>query len=166
MLTLSVSSPLGPLLLAAADGGLTHLLLPTGSLDPLLASASSAPETDALVLQQAQAELAEYFRGERQRFTVPLAPRGTPFQLSVWRALREIPYGSTCSYLDLARAIGRPTASRAVGAANGLNPIAIIVPCHRVIGASGALTGYAGGLERKRWLLQHEGAERQLPLGA
>lgn len=167
MLTLTVSSPLGPLLLAAADGALTHVLLPTGTLAPFEEGASVSPSSEnRAVLAQAHAQLSEYFEGRRTHFTVRLSPRGTAFQRSVWSALCEIPHGQTCSYVDIARRLGRPTASRAVGAANGQNPIAIIVPCHRVIGASGALTGYAGGLERKRWLLQHEGAERQLPLGA
>jgi methylated-DNA-[protein]-cysteine S-methyltransferase len=108
------------------------------------------------VLRAAAAQLAEYFAGKRRTFDLPLAPHGTPFQLAVWSALRAIPYGETRNYAELARAIGRPTASRAVGAANGKNPLGIIVPCHRVIGASGALTGYAGGLSAKRWLLELE----------
>lgn len=102
-------------------------------------------------------QLAEYFAGNRQAFDLKLAPQGTPFQRAVWRALGEIPFGTTCCYADIARRIGRPTAVRAVGAANGRNPVAIVVPCHRVIGRDGSLTGYAGGLDRKRWLLEHEG---------
>jgi len=101
-------------------------------------------------------QLAEYFAGDRRAFDLPVAPRGSEFQELVWRALVEIPFGETRSYGQLARSIGQPTASRAVGAANGRNPIAIIVPCHRVIGATGALTGYAGGMAAKRWLLDHE----------
>lgn len=101
-------------------------------------------------------QLSEYFAGQRTSFDLTLAPIGTAFQRTVWAALREIPYGSTESYGGLAARIGQPTASRAVGLANGRNPIAIVVPCHRVIGASGMLTGYAGGLDRKRWLLDHE----------
>jgi methylated-DNA-[protein]-cysteine S-methyltransferase len=104
----------------------------------------------------AREQLGEYFAGERTEFDLPLAPEGTPFQERVWRALRAIPYGQTASYGDLADRIGQPTASRAVGLANGRNPISIIVPCHRVIGASGKLTGYAGGIERKRFLLELE----------
>ncbi len=100
--------------------------------------------------------LAAWFAGERTGFDLPLRPRGTPFQRDVWEALREIPYGETRSYGQIAARLRAPSAVRAVGAANGRNPLAIIVPCHRVIGASGALTGYAGGLERKRWLLAHE----------
>jgi methylated-DNA-[protein]-cysteine S-methyltransferase len=108
------------------------------------------------VLARAAAQLAEYFAGTRRTFDLPLAPRGTGFQRIVWHALAKIPYGETRSYGELARAIGRPAASRAVGAANGKNPLSIVVPCHRVVGASGELTGYAGGVATKRWLLDHE----------
>jgi len=108
------------------------------------------------VLRRAAAQLAEYFAGARRDFDVPLAPRGTGFQQRVWRELAKIPYGQTRSYGELARSLGRPTASRAVGAANGRNPISILVPCHRVVAGTGALTGYAGGLAAKRWLLEHE----------
>ena len=108
------------------------------------------------MLVRAQRQLEEYFRGERTRFDLPLQPKGTPFQLAVWRALTEIPYGETASYGDVARAVGRPKAFRAVGMANHCNPIPIIVPCHRVIGSDGRLTGYAGGLEIKRALLELE----------
>lgn len=111
------------------------------------------------VLAAAARQLEEYFAGKRDVFDLPLAPRGSEFQRAVWAALRTIPHGQTRSYEQVARAIGRPTASRAVGAANGKNPIAIIVPCHRVIGADGSLTGYAGGLPVKRWLLGHERPE-------
>ncbi len=104
-------------------------------------------------------QLAEYFAGSRTEFDLPLAPRGTPFQLAVWAELTRIPYGVTASYGEVAAALGKSLlASRAVGLANGRNPISIIVPCHRVIGADGSLTGYGGGLDRKEWLLRHEGA--------
>lgn len=102
-------------------------------------------------------ELEEYFAGTRRTFAVPLAPKGTPFQQAVWHALLDIPYGDTVSYGELAARIGRPGAVRAVGAANGANPIPVIIPCHRVIGSDGKLTGYGGGIERKQWLLAHEG---------
>lgn len=102
-------------------------------------------------------ELNEYFNGERRRFTVPLDTQGTHFQRQVWRALMDVEFGQSKSYQDIALAINNPKAVRAVGAANGKNPISIIVPCHRIIGANGKLTGYAGGLERKEWLLKHEG---------
>lgn len=108
------------------------------------------------VLRQAVQELTEFFAGERRTFTVPLAPVGTPFQQQVWRALQTIPYGATCSYRDIACAVGRPAACRAVGMVNHCNPIPIIIPCHRVVGADGRLTGYAGGLAIKSRLLQFE----------
>lgn len=110
----------------------------------------------AAPLEDAEQQLAEYFAGERSVFDLNLAPVGTPFEQEVWRALREIKAGQTRSYATIARSIGRPTATRAVGRANGRNPISIVVPCHRVIGADGTLTGYGGGLQRKRWLLEHE----------
>src|SRR4051812_39649702 len=113
-------------------------------------------DDDHPVLALARAQLTEYFAGRRRTFDIPLSPGGTPFQNQVWEALREIPYGETVSYVEIARAIGRPTASRAVGAANGRNPIAVIVPCHRVIGSNGLLIGYAGGAARKRRLLDLE----------
>ena len=103
-------------------------------------------------------QLREYFEGTRQQFSLPLAPSGTDFQHSVWQALQQVPYGTTVTYQDLAERLGKPTAARAVGSANGCNPIAIIVPCHRVIGRDGRLRGYASGLHIKRQLLQHEGA--------
>jgi methylated-DNA-[protein]-cysteine S-methyltransferase len=108
------------------------------------------------VLAQAVEELKEYFMGHRTSFGVPIDPAGTEFQRSAWSALTEIPFGETRTYSKQAASIGRPTAVRAIGAANGQNPIPIIVPCHRVIGANGALTGFAGGLDAKRWLLDHE----------
>lgn len=108
------------------------------------------------VLRQAVRELREFFAGERRIFTVPVAPEGTPFQQEVWKALQAIPYGATCSYRDIARAVGRPAACRAVGMANHCNPVPIIIPCHRVVGADGRLTGYAGGLEIKSRLLRLE----------
>jgi methylated-DNA-[protein]-cysteine S-methyltransferase len=110
------------------------------------------------VLDETARQLREYFAGTRQTFDLPLAPRGSGFQELVWQTLLKIPFGETWSYGQLAKHIGRPSASRAVGTANGANPISIIVPCHRVIGANGTLTGYGGGLPAKRWLLAHEGA--------
>jgi len=107
-------------------------------------------------------QLEEYFAGERTIFDIPLAPEGAPFEREVWRALEEIPYGETVSYGEIARRVGQPTAARAVGTANGRNPIAVIVPCHRVIGADGSLTGYGGGLERKRLLLELERGQGRL----
>lgn len=111
---------------------------------------------DDAALKYASVQLRSYFAGKRREFDFPLAPHGTEFQLAVWTALRQIPYGETTTYGEVARTIGRPDAVRAVGAANGANPIPIVVPCHRVIGSNGTLTGFGGGLPAKRWLLDHE----------
>ena len=113
------------------------------------------PPSSALLLEAAK-QLERYFAGSLQTFTLPLAPVGTAFQQAVWQALQQVPYGATRSYQQIAHAIGNPKAVRAVGMANSRNPIAIVIPCHRVIGANGKLTGYAGGLDKKAWLLQHE----------
>lgn len=146
-------SPLGELTLVAADGALVAILFPDEQLHPPL---DGRRDDDEPVLRAAASQLDEYFAGDRCAFDLPLAPHGTPFQLRVWEALRAIPYGETEGYGGLAARIGRPTASRAVGQANGRNPLPIVVPCHRVIGTNGTLTGYAGGIDRKRWLLDHE----------
>lgn len=149
----TVSTPLGDITAVADDVGLTQVIL-AGDDGSVLAEASEGgPIVDAAAQQ-----LAEYFAGERMAFDVPLAPQGTEFQLTVWKALGDVPFGTTVTYGDIARAIGQLTATRAVGAANGRNPIPIIIPCHRVIGASGELTGYSGGggIETKRRLLDHE----------
>lgn len=146
---MTMASPLGELRLQARGDELVGVYLP----DQPAPDATARP-CDVLVATAAQ--LAEYFAGRRRVFELPLAPRGTGFQERVWHALLAIPFGQTRSYGELARAIGRPAASRAVGAANAKNPISIIVPCHRVIAATGALTGYAGGMAAKRWLLDHE----------
>lgn len=146
----TVHSPIGELLVTGSDAALTGLAMEPHP--PLPAGARHDPGAFARV----ETQLGEYFAGERRRFDLALAPAGTRFQLRVWEALREIPYGETRSYAELAAAVGRPSAVRAVGAANGRNPIAVIVPCHRVIGADGSLTGFGGGLERKRALLELE----------
>jgi len=119
-----------------------------------------APPVKHPLLEQASEQLQQYFAGQRQQFELPLAASGTVFQQQVWRALRQIGYAQTASYAEIAANIGRPTAVRAVGAANGRNPLAIIVPCHRIIGKDGTLTGYAGGLQRKAWLLELEQSYR------
>ncbi|HUR14831.1 MAG TPA: methylated-DNA--[protein]-cysteine S-methyltransferase [Mycobacteriales bacterium] len=147
-----VDSPVGPLTLVADGGVLAGLFM---------ASHRHAPPLDALPLEEAglpavREQLAAYFARDLKDFDVPLAVRGTPFQEQVWAALRAIPYGETWSYRELAEAVGRPPAVRAVGLANGRNPVSIVVPCHRVIGSGGALTGYGGGLAAKQWLLDHE----------
>lgn len=148
-----MQSPIGELLLAGDGRNLTLLGFPDGKGRR---RHEGQWQHSAEKFREASYQLDAYFAGQLQQFELPLATNGTPFQQSVWDALQEIPYGETCSYGELARRIGKPTASRAVGAANGLNPIPIIIPCHRVIGSSGKLTGFAGGTETKRYLLQLE----------
>jgi len=150
------ASPLGPMLLAATDRGLAGVWFEGQRHGP---DARGWREDPAhRVLREAAAQLAAYFAGARTDFDLPLdLQAGTPFQQSVWDALRGIPRGRTTSYAELARRLGRPQAARAIGAAVGRNPVSIVVPCHRVLGTAGALTGYAGGLERKTALLQLEG---------
>ncbi len=160
-----LDTPIGVLTLVASDTGLTHVLfdgqetadvgidqpVPTAIDNPILASAAS--------------ELDEYFAGTRRDFDLPLDLRGTDFQIDAWTALASIPYGETVSYASQAETIGRPGAFRAVGSANGRNPIPIVLPCHRVIGSDGSLTGFGGGLDVKKRLLDHERAQQTLPLG-
>lgn len=167
-----VDSPFGPLTLTAEEDALVEIDFGTSASLAGQAVASSGAAAAEIRTRRASAadrvidetarQLDAYFAGELREFHLPLSPHGTAFQNEVWKALREIPYGETRSYAAIARRIGRPTAVRAVGAANGRNPLAIVVPCHRVIGADGSLTGYAGGLERKHALLALEarGAER------
>jgi methylated-DNA-[protein]-cysteine S-methyltransferase len=160
----TIESPVGELTLTATDEGLTGVYFDRGSHPPPEREVRSWVKDDgshgraSAVLASARAQLASYFSGERTDFDLPLAPRGTDFQRRVWMELRAIEFGETTSYGDIARKIGSPKAVRAVGAANGRNPIPIIVPCHRVIGSNGSLTGFGGGIERKHWLLAHEGA--------
>lgn len=149
-----MESPLGELTLVAGRKGLQRIVLPAEGN-------AAAPEPDWRrdddALAPVRAQLTAYFAGERRTFDLALAPAGTPFQLEVLRVLATIPFGTTRSYGELARTLGRPKASRAVGAANARNPLPIVLPCHRVVGSDGSLTGYAGGLDAKRWLLRHEG---------
>jgi methylated-DNA-[protein]-cysteine S-methyltransferase len=148
-----VDSPVGPLTLVADDGQLAGLYMEVHRHRPPFETfGEEDPTPFGVIIQQ----LKEYFAGERTDFDLPLAAGGTEFQRTVWAALREIPYGETMSYGELAARIGKPSASRAVGLANGKNPISIIVPCHRVVGSTGDLTGYGGGIERKRYLLDFE----------
>lgn len=151
-------SPIGRLLLSGDASGLQQVLMDIDDKPWLIAEQWRSAGTE---LDQVCRQLDEYFAGRRQRFELPLAPQGTAFQQAVWQALLQIPFGQTSCYSALAAQIERPKAVRAVGAANGANPIAIIIPCHRVIGRDGSLTGYAGGLPRKALLLKLEGA--QLP---
>jgi methylated-DNA-[protein]-cysteine S-methyltransferase len=156
-LTTTIESPIGPLTLVARDGVVTNLAMHEQRH-------GSPPPEDALTddawFKDVADQLDAYFAGELTSFDVDMNLLGTPFQRDVWSRLCEIPYGETISYGELAQRVGNPKASRAVGLANGRNPIAIIVPCHRVIGADGSLTGYGGGLERKTWLLEHERGRR------
>ena len=149
----TVSTPLGDITAVADEAGLTQVILAGDDGSVLTEATEGGPIVDAAAQQ-----LAEYFAGERMAFDVPLAPQGTEFQQTVWTALGDVPFGTTATYGEIAKAIGQLTATRAVGAANGRNPIPIIIPCHRVIGASGELTGYSGGggIETKRRLLDHE----------
>jgi len=164
----TVSSPVGPLFLAASQKGLVALefdrrlagqqTIRPNPRDLRAASGGLRFEESAGAMSVYVGELDEYFAGQRREFSFPLDLRGTPFQLACWRALLAIPYGETRTYADIARAVGRPQGFRAVGLANNRNPVAIIVPCHRVIASDGTLCGYGGGLETKRKLLELEGA--------
>ena len=162
------STPVGPLTLVADEQNrLSHVEF--GDPMPPLDAAYSHHDANRSVpvggvLAETTRQLDEYFAGTRREFELDLAPRGTTFQLAVWDALRAIPYGATVSYGDIARSVGRPNAVRAVGQANGRNPLAIVVPCHRVIGSDHSLTGYGGGIDRKRFLLALEGAEVGTPM--
>lgn len=147
----TLPSPVGPLTIVASATAVHAIHF--GDTSPL---ADSRTDHRQPLVAAAAAQLAEYFAGARRDFALPLDGAGTAFQRDVWRALVAIPYGVTCGYGELAARLGRPSASRAVGAANGRNPIAIVVPCHRVIGKDGTLTGYGGGMANKRWLLDHE----------
>jgi methylated-DNA-[protein]-cysteine S-methyltransferase len=154
-----IESPLGPLLLAADDAGVREILFVNGRSP---AKPDPSWKEDRAPLEETIRQLRAYFAGELESFDLPLVPQGTPFQLTVWNRLCEIPYGETISYGELAGRIGNPKASRAVGLANGSNPLPIVIPCHRVIGSNGKLTGYGGGLPIKEKLLALE--RRQLTL--
>lgn len=155
MLYCYMASPIGDLLLAGDADSLFIIGFPEGK-------GRVEPESDWIESKarfgEERQQLTEYFEGKRQVFTLSLSPTGTVFQRQVLNALQDIPFGRTCSYRDIAERIGRPKAVRAVGAANGRNPIPIVIPCHRVIGADGSLTGFGGGLAAKSWLLRHEGS--------
>ena len=150
-----VDTPFGPLRVAGTARGLTIVGFTEGDPTP---RRGPDRQGDGGLPEEAKRQLLEYFEGRRRRFTLPVAPKGTPFQQRVWGELQKIPCGTTTTYREIARQIGQPNAVRAVGSANGRNPVAIVIPCHRVIGSDGSLTGYAGGIAIKRRLLQHEGA--------
>jgi len=152
-------SPVGDLTIVATDQGVRAVLWPRDDDSRVaLPETTPDPQRHHPVLAAAVAQLGEYFAGTRTTFDLPLDLRGTDFQLASWRALADIPFGATSTYGDVARGLGRPGAARAVGAATGRNPVSIVLPCHRVLGSDGSLTGFAGGLVTKRWLLRHEGA--------
>jgi methylated-DNA-[protein]-cysteine S-methyltransferase len=155
----SIDSPIGPLLIAGDDDGLRFLLFSRGRSE---VKPEPEWEADRGLLKEPVKQLNAYFAGKLRTFDLPLAPQGTPFQSTVWRALCDIPYGETTSYGELAKRIGNPKAVRAVGLANGSNPISIIIPCHRVIGSNGSLVGYGGGLPIKQALLALERGQRRL----
>jgi methylated-DNA-[protein]-cysteine S-methyltransferase len=149
----TLDSPLGALLLCGDGRALQGLYMQDGRKP---ATVLPGWRREPAAFAAASAQLGEYFAGRRQDFDLRLEPSGSPFQLQVWGALRRIGYGETLSYGELARRIGRPSAPRAVGAANGSNPLSVVIPCHRLVGSDGAMTGYAGGVEGKRWLLELE----------
>jgi len=154
-----MASPLGDLTIVATDRGLRAILWPDDDPDRL-ALPESEPDPDLRhpVIAAAVAQLDEYFAGSRTSFDLPLDLRGTDFRVAAWRALAEIPFGSTATYGEQARRLGRPGAARAIGTAIGRNPVPMVLPCHRVVAGDGSLAGFAGGLDAKRWLLQHERA--------
>lgn len=156
METVYISTPLGIAKLEGDELGLSN--------STILDSEEKLTDVIPEELEDAVYQINEYFEGKRTHFSLTLNPEGTDFQKKVWKALEQIPYGKTVSYLDLSKTLGDPNAIRAVAAANGKNPLWIIVPCHRVIGSDGSLTGYAGGLYRKKWLLEHESPAKQQSL--
>ena len=147
-----ITSPLGLIRIKASADGISEMLF---------VDEQSGENDSSAIIDKTVSQLTEYFEGKRQTFDLPLSPIGTSFQQNVWKQLQQISYGITCSYLDIAKSLGDPNAIRAVGAANGKNPIAIVIPCHRVIATNGKLTGYAGGLWRKEWLLNFESSKEQ-----
>ena len=171
-----IDTPIGPLTLVADAIGLRAVTWPDedgtrvglggqlgGSEATGQSSASAGQRAAVATLDATEAQLRQYFAGERQAFDLPMHLVGTDFQQDTWRSLAQIPYGQTVSYGEQAERLGRPTAVRAVGAANGRNPLSIVLPCHRVVGANGDLTGFAAGLDTKRWLLAHESDQTPLP---
>ena len=149
-------SPLGPVIAIADDEGIRHIDFIGAKYERPVAD-DWIEDPDAPALRACATQLAEYFAGARTNFDLPLAPRGSDFQQRVWREIARVPYGETISYAELARRAGAPGQARAAGAATGRNPVGVVIPCHRIVGSDGSLTGYAGGLERKRGLLELEG---------
>jgi len=156
-------SPLGPVIAIADDDGIRHVDFVGAKYERPIAP-DWVEDPDAPALAACAAQLAEYFAGERTEFELPLAPRGSDFQQRVWREIARVPYGETISYAELAKRAGAPGQARAAGAATGRNPVGVVIPCHRIVGSDGSLTGYAGGVERKRGLLEIEGAMPRSPI--
>lgn len=152
----SMKAPFGTIEVIASDRGVHNVMFDAVDVPRSLAGASITRKPSHPVVAEALVQLREYFAGSRTKFDLTLDLEGTEFQVAAWKALAQVGYGRTASYLQQATSIGRPTATRAVGAANGRNPVAIILPCHRIVGANGKLTGFAGGLDVKQWLLDHE----------
>jgi methylated-DNA-[protein]-cysteine S-methyltransferase len=153
----SIETKVGLLHINANDSAVTYIGFFDDTRYPEKTQAANATSTQANAISRLAAkQLNEYFKGQRRHFDLPLAPKGTDFQQSIWQKLLDVQYGQTASYLDIAMAIDKPKACRAVGAANGKNPISIVIPCHRIVGSNGTLTGYAGGLSRKSFLLSLE----------
>lgn len=152
----TLPSPFGPLGIAGTAQGLTHIDFQDGSRP---VQWQPTWQADKGLLDEVRRQLTEYFRGARQQFALPLAPAGTPFQQHVWHALQQIPFGTTLTYHHLAQRLGKPGAARAIGHANGRNPLAIVIPCHRLLGSDGQLRGYASGITFKQRLLHHEGVQ-------
>ncbi len=163
LISMTMPSPVGELTLIGSDAGLRAVLWPI-ERDGRVIFAEEVEPGKHEILDQAERQIIEYLTGERTSFDVPLDLVGTDFQVDVWNALNEIPFGETQSYGELAEHLAKPGAARAVGAATGRNPVSIIIPCHRLVGSSGKLTGFAGGIDAKRWLLQHETPTEQLTL--
>jgi methylated-DNA-[protein]-cysteine S-methyltransferase len=159
-----VASPVGPLTLVASDRGLRAVLWPSDDERRVCVPADTVDDPTHPVLVTAAEQLREYFTGHRTAFDLPLDLHGTDFQIAVWRSLAAIPYGTTATYAEQAARLGDAKKARAVGMANGRNPVSIVLPCHRVVGADGSLTGFAGGLDTKRYLLDFEAGRRALPV--
>ena len=149
-------TPFGELTVVASDAGVRYVMFDNDAHPKSFANMTIVDDSKHHVVASAVDQLSEYIAGDRREFDVPLDLVGTEFQVQAWRSLANIPFGTTASYAQQAASIGRPTATRAIGAANGRNPVVVVLPCHRVIGADGSLTGFGGGLPTKKWLLQHE----------
>lgn len=152
----SFTAPFGVLNVVASDLGVRYVMFENDAHPKSLDGLNLQHDTSHAVMRETWSQLNEYFSGKRREFDVPIDLRGTDFQVAAWKSLARIPFGRTWSYGEQAASIGRPTAVRAIGGANGRNPIAVVLPCHRVIGANGSLTGFGGGIEVKKWLLNHE----------